>query len=411
MPKPPVYAVGSRVNETGVKNAESSRQAYDALPLVTQSCAYLVQSVIAEERKDLKVDRLSEVRMRPNGQIHRTPDAGGLPVSEQAFGGFLTRTGIGGQSYLAKCPPELRATNVNHWMEELKLQERAAELEARARNEKWEPRDAQFRTRLNRGEREIFAVVSGGYGAFDVDKIATALKLAAPPQARGSILYDGTRAKFECLFHSNIAPAEYVAGEFFKAGVLIRTDDTGGGAIRISAVVWQNLCLNLIILDECVQPIAAIRHVGKVEDLARRFKAGFEQALGTIEGFLAKWNYALNDEVVAPIFDLDRSLAGMKISDVLPGLFNGIIERELVPVRGARKEVVPALVRMFDKDTSAARVGKNGVTRAAVVNAFTRYAHEVNVDPFQQDEIERAAGRLLNVQRENRVLPFEKIDF
>ncbi len=411
MPKPPIYAVGSRVNELGVKNAESSRKTYDSLPLVKDSCAHLVQQVVAEERKDLTVERLSEVRMRPNGQIHRTPDAGGLPVSEQAFGGLLSRTGIGGHSYLTKCPTDLRATNVNFWMEQLKLQERTEELDALARREKWEPRDAKFRTRLNRDTREIFAVVTPSYGAFDIDKIATAIGMASPPGARGSIVYDGTRAKFENLYHSNIAPAEYVAGEFFKAGVLIRTDDTGGGAIRISAVVWQNLCLNLIILDECVQEIAAIRHVGSVEALARKFTKGFEQALGTIEGFLVKWNYALTDEVIASVFDADRSLEGLKISDTIPGIFNGIVERELVPVRGQRKDVVRGLVRMFEKDTSAATVGKNGMTRAAVVNAFTRYAHEVNTDPFEQDAIERAAGRLLNVQRENKVLPFEKIDF
>ena len=409
-PKMPIYEVGSRVVELGVANARASRSEYDALPLIPQVCGNVIHAVAREERRDIEVERLTHISMRDNGFIGRQ-DTAGLPMNEQAFNGLVTRAGIGGHSYLAKCPPDLRATNVNHWLGEMKFSERAAEVAALARKEKWEPTDAKFRTRLNRGEREIFAVVSGSYGAFDADKIAQALSIASPDGARGSAHYDGTRLKAEVLFHTNVAPEQFVAGEFFKAGVVVRSDDTGSGAIRISAVVWQNLCLNLIILDECVQEIKAIRHVGSVEALAKKFQDGFQQALGTIDGFLAKWNYAVQDEVIASIYDADHSLEGKKISDVIPGIFNGIIERELVPVRGQRKDIVKSLVRMHELDTSAAVVGKNGLTRAAVVNAFTRYAHEVNTDPFEADQIERSAGGLLNVTRANKVLPYEPIDF
>ncbi len=408
-PQMPIYDVGSRVVEWGVDNARKSREQYDALPLIPQVCGNVVQAVAREERKDVTVERFSEVRMREDGRLYSRPDATGLRINERAFMGFLTRSEIGGHSYLAKCPADLRATNVNHWMGELKFAERADEVRAIAQKEKWEPKDAKFRTRMNQGEREIFAVVSGGYGAFDADKIAQALSIAAPDGARGKAVYDGTRLKAEVLFHTNVAPEEFVAGEFFKAGVIVRSDDTGGGAIRISAVVWQNLCLNLIILDECVQEIKAIRHVGSVEALAKKFQEGFAQALGTIDGFLAKWNYAVQDDVLAneEIVQLNAN----SIYNVIPGLFNGIIERELVPVRGQRKDIVKSLVHMYEKDTSAAVAGKDFLSRAAVVNSFTRYAHEVNNDPFERDTIERAAGGLLNITRANKVLPYEPIDF
>lgn len=416
-PKMPIYDVGSRVVEWGVDNARQSRQQYDALPLIPQVCGNVVQAVAREDRRDVVVERLAEVRMRPNGLVHSRPDAGGLALSEPAFGGLINRAGIGkGHSYLAMCPPELRALNINHWMEELKFSERTDEVKALASKTKWEPKDAKFRTRLNRvraedgrvvDQREIFAVVSGSYGAFDADKIAQALSIASPDGARGKAVYDGTRLKAEVLFHTNVAPEQFVAGEFFKAGVIVRSDDTGGGAIRISAVVWQNLCLNLIILDECVQEIKAIRHVGSVEALAKKFQEGFAQALGTIDGFLAKWNYAVQDDVGVG----QAVIPDLSIEAVLPGLFNGIIERELVPVRGQRKDIVKGLLRMHELDKSAAVVGKDFVSRAAVVNAFTRYAHEVNNDPFEADAIERSAGGLLNITRANKVLPYEPIDF
>lgn len=408
-PQMPIYAVGSRVNETGVENARSSRFEYDALPNIVASCASLIQTVAAEKRVDVSVDRLCEVRMLETGWL-KGETGKSLPMTEAAFGGFLTRTGIGGHSYLTRCPNELRATNVNHWMQEMKFEERATEIRAIAGRDKFEPKDAKLRTRLNGGAREIFACVSGSYGAFDVDKIVTAISMAAPDDARGSIVYDGTRAKFEVLFHSNVEPTEYVAGEFFKAGVLIRTDDTGSGSIRISACVWQNLCLNLIILDECVQEIAAIRHIGSVEKLAAKFREGFKAALGTIEMFLAKWDYALKDDVSTELAVDELTLSMRPISEVIPGLFNGILERQLVPVRGQRKEIVQSLVRMYEADTSAAVEGKKYVSRAAIVNAFTRYAHEVNRDAFAQDEIERAAGGLLDINRDTKVLPYEPID-
>lgn len=411
-PKMPIYEVGSRVIELGVQNARASRSEYDALPSVPQVCGTVMQQVAREERKDIEVDRLTNVRMRETGFIGRE-NTGGLPMNEQAFGGLLTRTGIGGHAYLTKCPIDLRAKNVNYWLEELKFSERSAEIAALASKEKWEPKDAKFRTRLNRGEREIFAVVSGGYGAFDADKIAQALSIASPDGARGSAYYDGTRLKAEVLFHTNIAPEQFVAGEFFKAGIVVRSDDTGSGAIRISAVVWQNLCLNLIILDECVQEIKAIRHVGSVDALAKKFQDGFEQALGTIDGFLMKWNYAVHDDVVDEhdVPGNNEDWLNKPVSEILPGLFNGIIERELVPVRGQRKDIVQGLMRMHELDKSAAVVGRDYISRAAVVNAFTRYAHEVNTDPFEADAIERSAGGLLNVTRANKILPYEPIDF
>ena len=53
-------------------------------------------------------------------------------------------------------------------------------------------------------------------------------------------------------------------------------------------------------------------------------------------------------------------------------------------------------MKMWELDDSSATREKNTViTRAAVVNAVTRYAHEVNADPFAESAIEAAGGALL----------------
>ncbi len=93
------------------------------------------------------------------------------------------------------------------------------------------------------------------------------------------------------------------------------------------------------------------------------------------------------------------------IEQLIPGYFNGCIERELVPVRGKRQDVVRSLVAMHAKDQSSAT--RHGPSRASIANAFTRWAHEVNVDPWLEDDVQRAAGRLIS---NDQPLPFEPIE-
>lgn len=154
----------------------------------------------------------------------------------------------------------------------------------------------------------------------------------------------------------------------------------------------------------CDGLVARIRHVGGVAVLARRFAHAFADAQRRIAPFMQQWGFAMREDAV------ERALAAVgsgpvPIWQALPGLFGGILERELVPVpvrvAGGRDAVVKQLVEMYRRDDSAARIDpatgqpRDRVTRAAIVNAFTRYAHEVNDDPWVQREIEQAAGALL----------------
>ena len=95
----------------------------------------------------------------------------------------------------------------------------------------------------------------------------------------------------------------------------------------------------------------------------------------------------------------------MSIAQVLPGLFNGALERELVPVRGRRPEVLKALVQAYEREP----VKHTEVTRSDMVNAFTRYAHETEHDPFRAFEIEKAAGSLLFGRAAKQRWPYEPL--
>lgn len=393
-PKPTVYARGLRVNGTGVENATLSRVEHDARPNVAPAMEAFEARIRAEERRD-HVTQAFGVRMRRDGAV-TVPGVGhAVTLTEPAFQSLLGyHTGIGGSAYLAKCWPRLRAANINNWMVELggrELAERNA-LTGKALEE-WKPREVKLRLRKSAGGgEEVFGCVGASYTSFDVDRVARGLALAMPDKAKAQIAYDGHRAVFDVTFHSNVAPKHYVAGEFFKAGIRIRTDDHGGSSIVGSAIVYQNLCLNLIIIDECAQPLFRIRHTGSVEELARKFRAGMERGLSKLEHFLKAWDYACEKPLLDDIAVDPGALAPKTIEEAFPGLFNGIIERELVPVRGQREAVVHGLASMVEKDKSYAM--QRGGSRAAVVNAFTRYAHEV-ADPFVGDEIERSVSSLI----------------
>jgi len=423
-PAASLYERGTMVVDAGVDNARRARVEYDALPLVVDYCRDFENQIAAEERRDVKYP-LGKVRMSASGKF--ALGRGRFLVEDRALSGIMTRFGVGGGSYLRDgCNAELRAINVNRQAvafaeRESKAYENA-KLAAEMAGEKiadFQPENVVLRTRkvLGTEHRSTFAAVSETFTAFDVDKIAQSIGMAVPKDARGTVSYDGKRARFEIVFHTNVQPEKFVSGEFFNAAVIVEAKDDGSGSIKVSAAVRQNLCLNLIVIDDARSKVGNIRHVGSVEKLAERFRTAFAEALKKVGPFMERWGYACDDNALEAALVAAGERAHddegpVNIREALPGLFDAIIERELVPVRAhgrKREEVVGDLIAMYEKDESSATVG-GFVSRAAVANAFTRYAHEVEgarFDPLAETEIERAAGALI-MGNTKRPLPWQE---
>jgi hypothetical protein len=420
-PRTPLYERGTRVIDLGVENARASRAEHDAKPTVEDACTALIQRIAGEERGKCVVEARG-IGMTDAGLLHLGAGPA-LPITLGALGGLTSRLGYSGATYLGeKCPPVLRAMNVNFQRRIIEDREAlAAEAATQAAAElgkrsTWAPQELALRTRRNAaGGKEVFAAVSPTYTPFDCDKVAEALRRAAATDhrakgARATVAYDGERARFEVMFHSDIQPLDYVAGEFFKAGVLISTSDIGGGAVLVRSAAWQNLCLNLIVIDRCLKPIASIRHVGSVLELTKRFERAFKAALESIGHFLQVWGYACHEDAAARIRQATGEALPAAPLELVEGIFRGIVDSGLVTVKGRTEAIVEGLVRCWEADESAARQQYNGVTRAAIVNAFTRYAHaELEAgDPWGEDEISIGAGGLLwgRQGRDPAPLPF-----
>jgi len=395
-----VYAIGSRVNDLGVSNFRASRQEHDAKASVNSACSKLIDLVAREDRQDLVV-QVPTLQMFPDGRITR--GGGKLAVSERAITGVGTHITPGGGSYLRACPPALRADNFNHWAKE------GFREDARATNAaiaQWseggkigprpEPvmvaKEVTLRTRLNRAsnKREAWSFVGPKYGAHDVDTIAEQVMAsdAIPADAKCDITYDGYRMRMDVLFHTTIQPEKAVAGEIFKAGIMLKTADDGSGSIQISAQVFRNLCLNLIIIDHAKELVTRRKHIGANAGIMESVAAGIATAMGKVKVFADKWSEATVENVLEKYGCVD-----------IEAVMRGLVFNRVVHVAGVKpEEMHERLMRAYQAEP--------GYGRDSIVNAVTRCAHSETWGRWTDvEDLERKGGELLFAKAWNLAIP------
>jgi hypothetical protein len=351
-PKPPIYTRGMLVNETGHANFRASRQDVEKLPQARAALVELAATVRAEGRTD-KLVKARDLKMGDDGTLTR----GGpkLALTERAFRSLCSFVTPGGAGYLAECPPDLRATNANHW---LAGQEADRELTVRARKGAEGP--------------EAFAIVGPRYTAYDADRVAREVADALPDDARADLVYDGYKFRANVLWHSTQDVGDVAAGEIFKAGILVRSSDDGSGSIKIDSMIWRNLCLNLIIIDRAEQSHMRRRHVGNATSIGDAIRVGMNDAMQAMKYFRTQWGHAKAITVEAPARDV----------------FGSWIDDELVQAPGGRAVVLDRLMAAWHREP--------GQAATDMVNAVTRAAHESTwANPWVADDLQAQAGRLL----------------
>ena len=399
---PPVYEIGRVVNSMGVGNYRASRTTHDEMPGTTEGLGKLIDVVKAENRKDL-VCAVPSLKMLPDGRITRGQAV--LPISERAISGIGTHITPGGAGYLKQCEPDLRAINFNRWAEkgyreDVRATEAAKEEWVNNGSKGQEPgpimkaKEVTVRTRQNHatGGREAWSIVGPRYGAHDVDKIAEQILTSPsiPGDAKCDIVYDGYRARIDVLFHSNVQPEKVVAGEIFKAGIMVKTADDGSGSIQISAQVWRNLCLNLIIIDHAKDLVTRRKHYGT--GIQADVEAGIVTAMGKVKHFADKWSEAT----------LENVLEKYGVSDV-DAVFRGLVYNKVVHVPGIKpEEMMERLQRAYQAEP--------GYGKDAIVNAVTRAAHAETWGSWTDvEDMERTGGALLFQPVWNLAIPADEL--
>lgn len=354
----PLFAPGTRVISVGEDNFAAERAAVAELPTFDSARRALTSRIANEDRKDLVVTH-ADLAMYHDGSI--LVNGVQHSIQKDAFSAFATRAGFGcGTQYLVqRCDPARRAYNVN---QEIWTLDPALGFKLRTR-------------RTANGERSIYAVTSPQYAAVDAPEVLAAAA-AAIGDANAEITYDGSSTRATCLWMPDTV-IDLAAGDIFKAGIRISTDDTGRGRIRVEAVLFRNLCLNLIIIGEASKTTLDQVHRGDTGDIVSRIKAAAESAAKCIDPFLDMWGKARKVRVEDPIEAL-RSL-----------VYGGA----LAPAtKGEREGALAALTAAFAVEP--------GNTLADLVNAATRAAHEsTDLEADYRDFLERRAASLVLVPR------------
>lgn len=353
---PPLYAPGTRVIDLGDRNFRFERQRVETLPLFGDVASQLTCTVGREDRRDLSV-RLPDLKMAASG--HLVVEGEELLLERGAFHQLVHLAGFGsGARYLADhCSSALRAHNVNRQL-----------LAA-------EGRTITLRTRRVGSGRGVYATVTPTYSAVDSDAVFGAVAESLS-DAHTELTYDGSGAKATALWMPDQV-TDLAAGDIFKVGVRVETDDTGRGRIRVSGVVFRNRCLNLIVIGEGEVETVSQVHRGDPERILARVREGVSEAREKVGNFLEAWGHARTVTVDVPAL-LREWVEERKLR--IPGVRSA----------AARDAAVEALLRGWQREP--------GDSLADAVNAVTRAAHEEPSWGLDiREELERQAARLVLV--------------
>lgn len=351
---PPLFAPGTRVLPVGENNFRLVRRRVEALPTFSDAADQVVHEISAEERHDVTLN-LKGLRMKPDGRLALGDE--GMGLEARAFAQLASLGGFAcGSRFLTQmCPARIRAECVNHQFERVHRRKQVV-----------------LRTRVVEGRRRVFAAVTPTYAVVDTDEILNHVRKDLDG-ARAELAYDGASMKATALF----MPDEIVdlaAGDVFKVGVRLFTEDTGSGRIRIAAVAFRNRCLNLIVIGEGVLETVSQVHRGSPDRILEVVRTGVQEAREKIGSFLEAWGYA-RTVVVEPETQFRTWLRKGRIK--LPG-------------REPRDQTLQALMEAWHREP--------GNTLADAVNAVTRAAHETpGWTQEVTDTLQRQAAELVLV--------------
>lgn len=351
----PLYAPGTRVLPLGDQRFHAERRRVEDLPAFVDAADRVCDTIRQEDREDVAIP-LRAINMRPDGKLDL--DGYVLGLERGAFRQLAQLAGFGtGASYLADhCDPELRAQNVNRQL--------ATQGDRRV----------VFRTRRRRGvQRHVYATVTPTYTPVDADEVLREVTPALG-EAHAELLYDGTSVRGTALWMPNEI-VDLAAGDVFKAGVRVETDDAGRGRIRLSGAVWRNRCLNLIIVSESQVETLAQVHRGDREMILDRVSQSVDAARASVAMLLEAWGHARTVRV-----DVEA-------------LLREWVDERTVAVPGTRSAADREAT--YEHFLDAWRQ-EPGDTLADAVNAVTRAAHENPLwDIGVREELERQASRLV----------------
>jgi hypothetical protein len=435
-PPPTMYADGTTLWEVGKAAARAERREHDALPDAVPAMERLEAEVKAEDRRDVIVS-LAALRLTsglelcreggPLAKANGRPELPRVAVEEAALRRLqadlraaIKADGDLGIATLAAMPQaslrEQAARTWNHCAAALNdAEKRTGDRKTVAlRTRKVEvPGEGGAHDLLGAAttaagaprREQVYAVVSEGYGECDADKIARACRELVEGQAgriKADVIYDRAagKVKIDLVTRTSVLDGEQCVGDLSRAGLRVRSDDTGKGSLNVWAFVERIRCRNrTLVAAEGAHTV--IRHLGDPQRLLLRLQEALAASSGALLTFAAQWAEAAGDKITARleaekreqraqlaelVEDLTRrdhlraTLADLGLSPsgqaVLDGTYRSLLrEHELAPAKAVEEQVAALRAAHWSPENAgAARDRSGGLSRAAVANGVTLWA-------------------------------------
>lgn len=425
---PAFFALGTTLVDVGVDNARLARAEFEAMPVASDALAKLEAEVRAECRSTIPIE-LSKLVITKTGELATKADPAATHPAKRA--GFklglehdpakqlssLMRTAIDakgdlgvvtGLAFGEETTVEQAARTWNNYGKIL------AEREAKS----GEAKEIVLRTRRvetapGQRQTQIYAVTSTRYGKCDTNDIAAACReLVAdmPGDVRAQVMYDRTSVAIDLVTHTNVAAESQTVGDVFRAGLRIRSDDTGGGALRLSKVAYRVACRNYTVVH-ADGSVTVIRHMGDPATLLEKLQQALATQSDVLRTFAAQWNQACSKQAERSMIEnlettraqrhaLD-SIVGMMLdgkayqkeqAELLDGIYRSVIERNNLAAKGDLEDAVVELRRAHYNPVNRGQASE--FSPAAISNGLTLWAQ--GRGRHDADAIETVAGRIIS---------------
>lgn len=285
-------------------------------------------------------DEIVDVR-----DVGMSPDDGALHVGREAtelqpwaLSQLGAKLGIPG-NYLAKCAPDIRAQNVNHW-----LGKESGKL------------------LLRMDGNEVRAVLSTRYQSVSNEDLALSLAQTLPEDT--PVRFELTETHFEL----QIIGESGMQVDLLHRGLHVTNSEVGAASVSLSALIYRTVCLNGLIMGRGSYTFAR-RHIGQVDlnnvvhgEVSRLLDASGEAA-GQFQGLL-----------------------GVKMPDQWKALERVVERYELTKDQGQ------AMVNALNQEP--------GETLFHTVNAVTRAGNDEGLSLDHRRELQEVGGRLLTLAQQ-----------
>lgn len=320
------------------------------------------QILESSERKNDAIVPISKISMAGDGRIllDGKQSAFSHDIDPFALNQLGYRLGIPA-NYIQRCPTELRAENVNHWLEEFNKQE-AAKTEEESKGKEWFVRFL---------DGKIRALLSDRYAVLDNKMVMDAVPQAITSKYEVEHFHhvDESDMRLRLVFpdlKAKIGETRLGSDDILQVGIEIRNSERGTGAVRIDQVVYRLVCTNGM-MGMATDSVFSKRHMftnqGDLQmQISNSIKGLLAEGMGTIHQFAA----AKDRELATPIEMITKLAKDQKYSIKL----------------------IEQIVDAYNFEPDANVFG--------VVNAFTRAARALPID--KRIEVEEYAGRILQMK-------------